>query len=309
MTTEQKEQIREAIETYMSEHGMTQQDFIHYVGVSAPYIVAIRNGSHAINKTIISDKWYTTIADKIGYSYNKEYWRPRQTEQLERMIPTLEDAKEFGYTRIIVGETGSGKTYVSELFARKYPNEFFSIKIGASDNLSDILDKIIIVLGINSVVKGKSAKIRAIIKRLQELRMSGLKPMLHLDECEYMKLATICTVKEFYDYLFKTCAIILTGTPQFIEMLESLVKRDKIGIKQFYRRVKFGIVELPPVDRKFKQFFTEDINKELQKFLCSKCDNYGELHDALVPSMREADRLEKPLTVDLVKNVLSLQYY
>ena len=43
------------------------------------------------------------------------------------------------------------------------------------------------------------------------------------------------------------------------------------------------------------------------RFLRENCDNYGELHDVLVPAMREADITGEPLTVDFIKTVLDIR--
>lgn len=305
MNAVQKEQIKEALGNYLDHHVMSQNEFAKQSGVNVSYISNIRAGNTAVGNTPIADKWYIMIAEKIGFKIEKNYWQPRETEQLLRIIPTLEDAKKYGYTRIIIGETGSGKTYGLDLFERQYPTDLFSIKVGSSDNLGDLLDKLIDKLKI-STGRTKSKKIRDIIKYLKNLKNEGHNPMIAFDECEFMKVATICSIKEFYDALVGVCSIILIGTHQFLDNLKALVRKDKTGMRQFYRRVKFGIVELPSIDRNFKQFLNTDLNTDIKKFLKENCDNYGELHDVLVPSMREADRLETTLTVNLIKNVLGM---
>ena len=54
--------------------------------------------------------------------------------------------------------------------------------------------------------------------------------------------------------------------------------------------------------------FLDDItDREIVRFLTENCDNYGELHDVLVPAKREADITCEPLTVDFIKTVLNLR--
>lgn len=132
------------------------------------YIHSIRSGSTIMGKAPIADKWYAMIADKIGFKIQKSYWQPKEIAQLLRIIPTLEDAKKFGYIRIIIGETGCGKTYVSDLFAKKHP----SVKVGSSDNLGGFLDKIIDAMKVTTG-RTKSKKIRDIIKYVQALKNEG----------------------------------------------------------------------------------------------------------------------------------------
>ncbi|OWP85470.1 hypothetical protein BWK60_13920 [Flavobacterium covae] len=83
-------------------------------------------------------------------------------------------------------------------------------------------------------------------------------------------------------------------------------KRKKEGMRQFYRRLKFRVRVLPSIDTSFKLFLNEIEDKDLITFLQRNCENYGELHDALVPAMREADRTGEPLTEDFVRKVLNI---
>ena len=112
-------------------------------------------------------------------------------------------------------------------------------------------------------------------------------------------------MKELYDGLIGCCSIVMMGTPQLLRNIDIMRKKDKPGIPQFYRRVKFGIRVLPDIDKSFK-LFLNGIDANLKKFLQDNCDNYGELHDVLVPAMREADRLGEPLTETLVRKILNM---
>jgi hypothetical protein len=112
--------------------------------------------------------------------------------------------------------------------------------------------------------------------------------------------------KELYDGLLKYCAIILIGTDELLDKLDKMRKRKKEGMRQFYRRLKFTVRILPSIDTTFKMFLNDIEDKELKAFLQPNCDNYGELHDALVPAMREADRTGEQLTESFVRKVLNI---
>ena len=101
--------------------------------------------------------------------------------------------------------------------------------------------------------------------------------------------------------------MVLIGTDQLNAHLDKLRKKNKDGIPQLYRRIKFGIRILPSIDRSFKQFLngiTSDV--KVIAFLREHCDNYGELHDVLVPALREADRSGEPLTENLIRTMLNM---
>lgn len=305
ITAQQKQLITEALNQYIETHGISANELVKRTGVNESYISSIRNGETTVGKSEIKDKWYLMLADHIGFKLVKEYWNLRETPQLRRMLATLEDAKENGLTNIVIGETGSGKSYISDLFLRANPVDTFKIVVGSLDTIGDLLDKVIDALKI-ATPKTKSKKIGEIAKRLKQLRLEGFKPHLIFDECEYMKQPALCSMKELYDALIGICGITLIGTSQLIDNLDKLRKKNRSGIPQFYRRIKFGIRELPSIDRTFAMFLESVEDRALRNFLKQNCDNYGELHDVLVPAMKEADRTGEELNENFVRKILGM---
>lgn len=305
ITTIQKQQITEALNQYIELYTISANEIVKRSGINESYISSIKKGETTVGKSEIKDKWYLIIAEFIGYSLKKEYWNLKETPQLYRMLSTLEDAKENGLTNIIIGETGSGKSYISDMFLRANPVDTFKIVVGSLDTIGDLLDKIIDALKI-ATPKTKSKKIGEVAKKLKQLKLEGQKPHLIFDECEYMKQPALCSMKELYDALVGICGITLIGTSQLTDNLDKLRKKNRSGIPQFYRRIKFGIRELPSIDRSFSMFLDHVEDKALIKFLKQNCDNYGELHDVLVPAMKEADRTGQPLTEDFVRTILGM---
>ncbi len=310
MNNEVKKQIIEAVEAYMAEHGISQNDIAKRSGVNARYIGAMRDGNYIVSagdgKMVeIADKHFEKLAEAVGLSIRKTYWPIRSTEQLLETMAILQDAKNFGYTNVIIGATGCGKSYAVELFKKQHPVDAFVITVSQLDNIGDLLDKVIDLLKITPA-KTKSKKLRDIVKKLHAMKLDKLSPILIFDECEYMKQPALCAMKELYDNLKGCCAIILSGHPQLETNIEKLRKKDRDGIPQFARRIKFGIRRLPNIDRRF-QLFVDGLDKSLCKFLSDNCENYGELHDVLVPAMREADRTGEPLTEAFVRKVLNFR--
>ncbi|MBI9055483.1 MAG: AAA family ATPase [Bacteroidales bacterium] len=309
MKTEIKNKIVKEFESYLDQHKMSQNSFAKKSGINVSYLSAMRSGEYVINagggkKVPISDKYFETLADFLGMKTEKVYWQTVPTMQMQRILATLQDAREFGYTNVIIGETGCGKTYVSNIFAKANPIDVVLVTVSQSDNIGDLLDKILDKLKIGSG-KTKSKKLRDIVSALRARKFDGGKPMIIFDEAEYMKQPALCAMKEFYDNLIGICSIVMAGTDQLTRNLERLRRRNKDGIPQLYRRIKFGIRVLPSIDRTFKQFLNDVEDKDLIRFIRTNCDNYGELHDVLVPAMREADRTGTPLTEKFVRTILN----
>lgn len=305
MNQDIKNKIVDALEDYLSNFGMSANAFAEKTGINEAYVSNMRNRSFTIGKTAIAPKWFEAVANTIRFPLTKKYWKPVLTPQTTSMLSVLEDAKEYGYTNVIIGETGCGKTYTASLFAEKNPQHLFIIKVGASDNLSDLIDKILEKARI-ATSKTKSKNITNIVKYFQKLKFDGHQPMIIFDECEYMKQPTLCMMKELYDGLLQHCAIIIIGTDELLDKLDKMRKRKKEGMRQFYRRLKFTVRVLPMINTSFKDFLSDIPDNELKMFLQRNCDNYGELHDALVPALREAERTQEPLTENFVRKVLNI---
>lgn len=305
MTTPTKTAIAQALEVYLTSHTMSANEFVKKFSINESYVSNIRSGANRIGDTEIAPRWFEKIAEAIGYKLTKNYWTTVMTNQTTAMLAYLQDAKAFGETNIIIGETGCGKSYTASLFETANPNHTYIVKVSSSDNLSDLIDKILTICKLPSA-KTKSKNIIEIVRFLQKLKFDGKNPMIVFDECEYMKQPTLSMMKELHDDLKKHCAIILIGTDELQDNLDKLRKRKKAGMRQFYRRMKFGIRVLPSIDTSFKQFLNGIEDSGLKKFLQRACENYGELHDVLVPAFRESDRTGEPLTEGFVRKVLNI---
>jgi DNA transposition AAA+ family ATPase len=310
MTVENKTLIVAAVETYLEQHPLSQSELCSKSGVNARYMINIRKGDFTIKegtKTIdIADKWFNRLADFIGFETEKSYWKTVPTDQMKSILATLKDAKQNAETAVITGDTGCGKTFVANLFAQKNPADTYLIKVGSSDNLNDLLVKLLGKLKIQQYKSSKSSKIRTISNFIKALSENGHEPTIIFDEAEYMKQPALCALKELYDVLNGWCALVLIGTDQLTQNIEKLKRKNKAGIPQLYRRIKFRIRALPTIDRSFKDFLN-GIETGLKRWLQANCENYGELHDVLVPAMREAERTNQPLTEEFVKMVLGLK--
>lgn len=309
MNHDQKLNLVAALEAFMEEHNINQTDVAKGAGVNASYLINIRKGDFTVRvgeKTIaIADKYFLRLAAFIGFETEKKYWETKATAQLKEMLATMSDAKLNAETAVITGETGCGKTFTAEIFRKKFPTDVYVVTVSSSDNLGDLLDKTLEALRIEAFRRSKSAKLRQIAAHMRYLTEKGHEPTLIFDESEYMKQPALCAMKELYEALKKWCAIVLIGTEQLTQNIEKLRKRDKAGIPQFYRRIKFRIRRLPAIDRKFNEFLG-DVEPNLKRWLRANCDNYGELHDVLVPALREADRTNSELNEDFVKMVLGV---
>lgn len=307
-----KIEIVNALSAYMQEYNMTQADVSNKTGVRKEYVsMILKPDSNFMydaggSQGFIPVKHFNALAELCGFKTEKVYWQTQPTAQTNAILTHLKIAKEHHAPSVLIGETGCGKSFTANLFASKNPMDTFIITAGSSDSLVDLLDKTLLALNVNEGLKTKSSKIRGIAVKLRSLTFQNYTPMLIIDEGEYLKQPALCAVKEIFDYVKEYCSITLMGTSQLVANIEKLKRRDQSGIPQFHRRIKMGLKLLPNIDRSYSQFINDIEDRELKKFLLRNCNNYGELHDIIVPATREAERLEEPMSMGLVRRLLNI---
>jgi len=311
MTNEEKNLIIKAAQAYIQEKQLSQNEFGRLSGVNASYLSSMMKGIftyvNARNGKVcdIDDKFFLMMAKTIGYVVTKDYWPLVETEQFIDIAKELTEAKESASTRIIVGETGCGKSYTVGRFMQAYPSGTYLITCNQNDTIGDLVRKIQTSLKVQ--FEGSiSYKIDRISMELSRIADNGFNPILIFDEAEYLNLRGLLSIKTIYDYLKDICAIVMIGTSDILNKLEK--SRKKEGMPQFIRRFKAGIRNVRPIDRTFARFFEgKEIGRDLKKLLCVNADNYGELADFLEPAIREADRRGVPLTKEFFLSMFYLQ--
>ena len=302
LTIDQKNQIAKAAQDYCTANQLSQQQLAIKTDINAGYLSLILRGQY--NTTVngknveITDKWFVRLADFIGVRLQKTYWEVIPTAEFTAMMSALEDSKEHAETRIIIIETGNGKTFSIDKFANQNPQFTYTITLNEVYKIGDVIKDLCKHLNIEET--GSAAgKIKRINAKLGEIARAGNKPVIIFDEAEMASLNLLRMLKSLYDGVKGLAGITLVGTPQLLTNLSKACTKDKVGMPQFYRRFKAGIRQIKTSKaNKYASFYAalgiEDTG--LQKLLNLLCDNYGELNDYLQPALRDADRQGLPLT-------------
>lgn len=311
----QKEQITQAAIDYAIAAGWTNENMngvnqlAQFTNVNVSYLSRILRFEFTYHDTKtnedrpIADRWFTQIAEKIGYKIEKEYWPHVDTPQYEEISSELSEALATSATRVLICDSGFGKTYTIKRFQKEKPNRVFIVTCSSRDCPSMLAEKLMDAIG-------KKFESRSLGKVLSKIninlylmgRYEGEKPMIIFDEAENLKLPGLQMLKDMYDTLNWSCSIVLIGTDQLIHNIERLKNKNKIGMPQFYRRFKAGIRHITSSDLNYSQFLEgKGYPTGLKKTLRTICENYGELHDFLVPAIKEADLMGEPLTEELFR--------
>jgi DNA transposition AAA+ family ATPase len=267
-----------------------------------------------LHPAAIADKWQP--GSTIRLNTKKEYWEFEITRQFAVIVDVLVNAKNDGRTAMIIGATGLGKSQSVDRFVLKNPLHTYRITVSSLYRLNDIIRELADVLNVGySGVSGHSyfgtvkARVDGIIKKLIDIKRNGGNPIIIFDEAENLELQVLKMIKALYDAIRDHCSIVLIGTDQLIVKLLNFRKQNLSAIPQFYRRFKAGQVSIPSLEKNidFLPFFERyNLEKGLCQLLNKLSDNYGELRDYLELALREAARLNVPLTEDLFRIIYNM---
>jgi DNA transposition AAA+ family ATPase len=291
MKDELRKEIVDAAKLYIAEKGISLNEHGRRSEINPAYLSQMMN-----LKGDIADKWYYALAKSVGHNIDVIYWEHVNTAQYKAVAGHLEEARQLGRNRILIGETGSGKSYTLKRYVLTNPMDTYMVKVGQAHSIHTLIEDIMDCIGLEPCGTPVT-RLKSIAHKLSMFQLEGRKPLLCIDEAENLKASAMGVLKNLYDYLEGVCPIVLFGTEQITDKITRMVKSNKVGIPQFYSRFKAGIRNLPPIDRTFNLFLETKVeDPRLKAYLRRICNNYRELHDYLELALREADRLGVDLT-------------
>lgn len=321
-TNEQRKAISRKINEYIDKVGMADRGkgetgvnkLSLATGITHTYLLPILREEteyRAKDKKLpIPDKVYERLCTECNITLEaiENTWTHVNTSQFVDVITELVESKRNCSTRVIIGESGCGKTYSIDKFRAMYPVNTFVIKCFRRDSLNDLIRKIEQVMKLKEGIGSVSSRIDAIkVELFRKNRTSnGISdhfPILIFDESEALTSHSFGMLKALYDALDWHCGIVLIGTNDLLETMERGKKSQRPGMPQFMRRFKAGIRRLDSVTDQYGLFFKElNIPKDLQRMMSEICENFGELHDFYEPVARFAQQNTLPVTVEVFKS-------
>lgn len=313
MTKEIKDYVIEAARIYMAEKGISQNELQGRSGVS--YLSSMMNGVYTYKNSRsgeignIADKWFQKLADHIGYKIQKDYWPTVLTTQFKTIVAELKGAKEDARIRMIIGETGCGKSYAIDRFRKGNPRGTYVVTCSGQTCQSSLIQRILYALRMDC--RGNCDYLLGRISaEIRNQQLAGDKPILILDEAENLRLPTFKAVKSIYDYLKGQCGIVLIGTDQLLDKLEKMSGKNTEGMPQFYDRFSSGLRNLRPIDHTFTEFMSSlTLEPGLKDLIQKSCRSYRGLADYMEPALRKADEKGVPLTEDFFRIIHDLPKY
>lgn len=317
LTIEQKNEIKKALELYVIENNISYGEVSKGTRANASYFTQICKGHYFTpnqnGETVIPDAVFRKIASYVGYELERINWHRVITSETLIIEQKLIEAKDNSALKAIIGSTGCGKTYTIDHFvAKNKHSDIFRITVGCLHKVSDVIDDLLDVMRLEVTQKSLVKKLRAIEKNITDIYLSGGSPLIIIDEAENLKLPVFGLVKQLYDGLIKNakrdkmCGIVLIGTPQLMNKIEKLSRKDKEGMPQFTRRIKAGCEVMDERawygDRKFMDYITSLTgDRGIIELLKGMAENYGEVNDYLEPAMQNAEKYGNEFTLSFFK--------
>lgn len=295
----QKTNISVALNKYIDKKICSQQKIADDCGFNEAYITQIKKGEYRVGKSPIKDEQFSLVANYIGLKLKKEYWQKVLTKENIMIEDALNDAKEYATIKTVIANTGAGKTFtVDDFMSTNKENCVFHITVGQLHKVKNVIDDILFEMKIKP--KGDPLnRLRQITKYVTSLYHQGKHPLIIIDEAENLKLPVLGFTKQIYDAIVKPeiCGVVLIGTDQLLASIKKMEDSNKLGIPQFARRIRAGIVDVEKVrgkwheDNNFLEYVTGLVwDVQIVTLLKEQARNYGEVHDFVVAAMRDADR-------------------
>jgi len=296
-----KTQIVDAAKNYAENNALSQEAVAEKAGMNISYVNAMFRGNFYLKlsngKSVkIKDSYFRKLAKAAGHNFETVFWETVETPQYLQIYAELADAKRSGRAKMLIGETGCGKTYTIDRFINDNPVHVYRITVSDLYSVNDIVDELCELLNVTAAGR-PVAKLKKIARKFNNIKLDGGKPVLIVDEAENLNKKALRAFKGLYDAVRDFCPIVLVGTGDLSDRLDKLNDKKEPGIPQFVRRFKAGRRNIISVDKRmFAPFFVRVEDEDVRTLIETLSCNYGDLNSYIEPALREAAETKEELT-------------
>ena len=238
LTNEQKNEIRDLLQEYVSRFPSQNRAANSLVGVSAGTMSTILNGRYET----ISDEMFVKIRAQI--SPNKaEDWTLCETMLYKELNTLLADAQQYQNVAWAVSPAGSGKSTTAADYASKHENAFV---ISCSEDMKrgDFIRELARVIGVNVA----DMSLRTALERVTKYLLTLDNPLLIFDEGDKLPDVVFYYFITIYNRLEGHCGIIFISTNYIKRRIEVGLSYNKKGYDEIHSRICRKFIELTPAN-------------------------------------------------------------
>ena len=238
LTLEQKDEIRDLLQEYVSRFPSQNRAANTLVGVSAGTLSTIINGKYET----ISDEMFVKIKSQIA-PRKADDWQLCETMLYKELNTLLEDAQLYQNVAWAVSPAGSGKSTTANDYAARHENAFL---ISCSEDMKrgDFIRELARVIGVNV----SDMSLRFALERVTKYLLTLENPLLIFDEGDKIPDVVFYYFITIYNRLEGHCGIIFMSTNYIKRRVEVGLSYNKKGYDEIHSRICRKFIDLTPAN-------------------------------------------------------------
>lgn len=234
MTDSNKKEIALLLEQFIAQFPSQAQACAQLKNVSEATVIQMRKGRWES----INDNMWRNVGKQVGWD-NKGSWSLAETLDFKTLVAYLADAKDYGNVHGIVGQSGSGKTAVSEWFSKVKPN-VYHLECAEYMTPKIFLRKLLAKMG----KENAGYNVADMMDIMIELLLKQDKPLIILDEFDKLHEKAKYFFITLYNMLEGKCGIVIMATDVLRKKVLHGVKYEKIGYPEIFSRIGRRFIQL-----------------------------------------------------------------
>lgn len=249
LTTEFKQNVREAILADRKTFGGTDTAYAKTLGIPAATFSRLKGGE--VDQILSNNNWLL-IGKKLGVSLKKETWKPARTRVYKEIEDNLQVCQKQNQSMILVDDCGIGKTYCAKHIVSQMKNAFYFDCSQAKTRIQ-FVTKLAQTLGVDD--RGKHIEVKENIKYALNILEDTL---IVLDEAGDLDYSTWLVVKEFWNASEGRAAWYMMGADGLKSKMNKGIKNHKVGFAELFSRFSEKFITLTPIEEsERRKFYTQ----------------------------------------------------
>ena len=238
LTNEQKNEIRDLLQEYVSRFPSQNRAANSLVGVSSGTLSTILNGRYET----ISDEMFAKIRAQISPRKSDD-WILCDTMLYKELHTLLQDAQQYQNVAWAISPAGSGKSTTAADYASKHDNAFV---VSCSEDMKrgDFIRELARVIGVNV----SDMSLRTALERVTKYLLTLENPLLIFDEGDKLPDVVFYYFITIYNRLEGHCGIIFISTHYIKRRMECGLSYNKKGYDEIHSRICRKFIELTPAN-------------------------------------------------------------
>jgi DNA transposition AAA+ family ATPase len=228
LTQQEKDAIRDGLRAYCLKYRSQNKAAESLKGVSPGTVSTVLNGKYET----VSDEMFRNIAAQVAGVPSPGGWQIAETNTFREIRYAMDDAQKWRNVTWVVGEAGSGKTTVAQLYAKER-REVFCLACDEDMKKGDFIRELARIVGIKVDTRSLREIWGLIIDELIQMES----PLLIFDEADKLSDALFHYFIQLYNKIEGKCGIIFLSTDYIKRRMDIGLRYNKKGYKELVSRI------------------------------------------------------------------------